>query len=155
MTPTLPFVNWELIHLRVAESLHIAASDLPAQWQGICSSAAKDASAELQRIFVLKGYAVSRLADWDDRLYYAERLATWFALCRGTALASYDTKTREWLDPRKELTEAAALVIGGSATAPALGESDVGGIASGQVTAPKAFLDPCNRGKWGTAFCND
>lgn len=151
-TPTSPVPNWEAVKQRVMESLHVTTID--SQWDGLCSASAKDAAVEIRRIFIMKGYAASRLVTWDDYEWYATRLATWFAITRGVVLGGYDLKALEWLDPRKELTEASALIIDGVATAPAINESDVGGIATGTITGVSDMHTnmSCRQDIWGQGW---
>lgn len=139
--PTPNFCAWEAVRDQVAASLHVPAAQLPAQWDAICAHAARRAAAELRSIFVLKGYSPDQLAAWDDAYTYSHQLGTYFALTAGAALASYDTKTIEWMDVRKELREAAALIVGGAAVAPAAGATDVGGLGYGTVDAVTAAGD--------------
>lgn len=135
MSAPLPYVDWEIVQQRVAETLATSVSRLDARFAGICSQAAKDATSEIRRIFILKGYSVANIELWDDREYYTGRLATFFALGRAATFMALDLKAIEWLDPRKELTEAGALILDGAATAPASGESDLGGVGSGTIDA--------------------
>lgn len=132
-TPT--YVSWEAVHQRVADGLHVPAADLSAEWRSICAQATKDAAAEIKRVFVLKGYTPAQVATSDDAKVWNERLGAFFAFVRGTALASYDLKAVEHLDCTKEMTEAAALVIGDQAIGPAVGSSEVGGISAGATDA--------------------
>lgn len=129
----IAFCQWEAVRERVASGLHLTAATLAAEWDALCSQGTKDAASELRRIFILKGYAPSLLSQWDDRAVYNEMLGAFFAFVRGTALATYDLKSVEYLDIRKELKEAAALVIGGEAVAP--GNTDIGGINYGTIDA--------------------
>lgn len=133
MTPN--FCGWEAVKAQVGSCLQVSAASLPDAWDNVCSHSARRAAAELRGIFILKGYAADRMPSWDDCYTYSLQLATYFALTSGTALANYDVKNIEWMDIRKELREAGALIIDGVAVAPEPGESAVGGISSGQVAA--------------------
>ena len=141
------FCSWESVREQVASNLHVAAADLPAAWDNICAHAARRAAAELRSIFVLKGYTPDQLAAWDDGFTYSQQLGTYFALTAGAALASYDTKTVEWMDCRKDLRETGALIIGGAVVAPSA-NGEVGGVHSGSVDAVTGALDPTGTG-WG------
>lgn len=126
------FVNPDAVRQRVAECLHIAPADLAPEFDGLCAAGARDATSELRRILITKSYTVAQVYAWDDREYYASRLAAYFALVRSSALATYDMKAVELLDPRKELTEAAAIIIGDVAVAPPSG-GEVGGVSAGTL----------------------
>lgn len=132
--PTPNFCAWEAIRDQVAATLHVAPASLPSEWNAICSHAARRAAAELRSIFILKGYTPAQLSQWSDGFTYSQQLGTWFAITAGSSLCGYDTKNIEWMDCRKELREAAALIIGEEAVAPS-GSSDVGGISSGVIDA--------------------
>lgn len=54
-------------------------------------------------------------------------------LARGSALANFDLKAVEWLDPRKMLQEAGAVLIDGEPVAP--GGDVIGGIGHGTLDA--------------------
>jgi hypothetical protein len=141
------FCSWQAILDQVGASLHVQpASGLPTEWTPICSHAAHRAAAELRTIFTLKGYDPSLLSSWDDSYTYSHQLGTYFALTAGTALATYDTKQIEWMDIRKELREAAALIINGVATPP--GGTAIGGISSGRVTTADDALRRHGRRRW-------
>lgn len=129
-----PFVSPDVVRQRVAECLHVPVGELPEEFAGLCATGARDATSELRRVLVLKGYSVAQVYSWDDREYYAGRLAAYFALIRSSALSNYDLKAVELLDCRKELTEAAAIIIGDVAVAPPVG-GEVGGISSGTLDA--------------------
>lgn len=132
---TATYCAWEAVKERVSSGLHITAATLPAAWDSLCAQATKDAAAEIKRIFVLKGFTPGQVAASDDSKVYNEMLGAFFAFVRGSALASYDLKAVEYLDCRKTMAEAGALVIGDLAVSPTVGGSDVGGISSGVLTA--------------------
>ena len=138
-TPT--YVSYEAVLERVASGLHVSAANLPAAWTSICAQATKDAAAEIKRIFVLKGYTPQQLAASDDARVWNEMLGAFFAFVRGTALASYDLKAVEYLDCRKAMQEAAALVINDTAVAPS-SNGEIGGVSSGVLDAVDGALDP-------------
>lgn len=138
-TPT--YCAWEGVKERVSSGLHITAATLPAAWDSICAQATKDAAAEIKRIFVLKGFSAAQVASSDDSKVYNEMLGAFFAFVRGSALANYDLKAVEYLDCRKAMAEAGALVIDDVAVAPATG-GEIGGIQSGRNTQVDALLDP-------------
>lgn len=129
------YVSWEAVHQRVADGLMVPASALPAAWQSLCAQATKDAAAEIKRVLVLKGYTPAQVAASDDAKVWNERLGAFYAFVRGTALASYDLKSVEYLNCTKELLEAAALVIDNKAVAPDTASGEVGGIGTGSVAA--------------------
>lgn len=139
------FCSWESIRVRVAARLRVPASQLPADWDIICSDAARQAAAELRRLFIQKSYSVERLAEWDDLLTYSQQLGVYFAFVDGTALCDYDLKSVEHLDCRKEIAAAASLIIGGKAVAPQPGESEVGGVSSGTLDALGDVLHDARR----------
>lgn len=129
------FCSWEAIKDQVAATLHVGgAPNLPTEWDAICSHAARRAAAELRSLFILKGYSPDQLASWDDAFTYSQMLGTYFAITAGSSLSDYPTKGIDWMDVRKELREAAALIVGGSAVGPAAG-GEVGGVGSGTVSA--------------------
>ena len=143
---TTPYCSWEAVKLRCAAALHKAAADLPAQFDDIFSQATKDAAAEIKRIFVLKGYTPAQVASADDVRVWNEQLAAFYALERLAPSGGIDPKTVEYLDCRKEMKEAAALVIGDAAVGPAADATDVGGVAHGRLTAAEAIdIDPDTR----------
>lgn len=142
--PTEPFVNWESTKLRVANSLHKPAAELSPEWDSLCSQATKDACVEIKRIFVLKGFTVAQLVASSDTRVWAERLAAFWAMVRGTALASYSLDSVKYLDCREELENAGAIIIGDVAVTP--GGTDIGGISHGRVTA--ADCDAERFGRW-------
>lgn len=131
----MPACTTDAVKTRVAAALHVAAADLPSQWDDLIAQSTADAYADLLTILVLKGYAGDIALSADQFAVWQERLAAYFTLGRGSALASYDMKSVEWLDPRKMLQEASAVLVNGVPTAPSAGESDVGGIAYGRVDA--------------------
>lgn len=131
--PTPNFCAWEAVRVQVANNLHVLPADLPAAWDNICSHSARRAAAELRSILILKGYTPAQVALWSDGYTYSLQLATYFALTSGSALCNYDGKLIEWMDCRKEMREAQAIIIGEDAVAPA-GEV-LGGLASGDVAA--------------------
>lgn len=134
------YCNWQAVKRRVAASLHVADTALAAQWDDVCSEATKDAAAEIKRVFVLKSYTPDMIAASDDARVWNEMLGAFFALTRGSTLASYDMKAVEYLDCRKEFKEAAALVINGVAVAPPT-SGDVGGIGYGRIAAADLLSD--------------
>jgi hypothetical protein len=146
---TQTYATWEAVKEAVAAGLHVTAAQLDARWDSICARAAKDAAAEIKRVFILKGYTAAQVAASDDARTYNEMLGAFFAFTRGSALATYDLKSVEHLDCRKVMAEAGALVIGDVAVAPASSGSDVGGVAAGQNEAARGFLDPGGEGAWG------
>jgi hypothetical protein len=144
------FCAWESVREQVASNLRLTAAQLDPAWDNICSHSARRAAAELRSILVIKGYTPAEVAAWDDAFTYSQLLATYFALCSGSALTGFDTKTIEWMDCRPELRQAVALIIGGEAVAPS-GDSDVGGIAHGRLAAHDNVLGtPDSDGAWGT-----
>jgi hypothetical protein len=132
---TTAFCSWEAARERVASQLHVPADQLAAEWATLCSRGVRDATAELKRVFIGKGYQVADLIASDDIRIWCERLAAFFALCNGVALANYDLKAVEHLDCRKEFAEAGVLIVGDTALAPQPGESEVGGIGHGTTDA--------------------
>jgi len=139
----MPAATTAAVKARVASLLHVPEADLPAEWDQIVGDALADALADLLSLLALKGYAGSVSLGSDHFATWQERLATYFAL--GCPLASYDLKAVEWLDPRKMLTEGAALLVGGEPVAPGSPASDVGGIGSGAVDAVQAARDRFDR----------
>lgn len=131
--PTPNFCAWDSVKEQVASNLHCLATQLPSEWDNICSHSARRAAAELRSILILKGYTPAQVAAWSDSYTYSLQLATFFALCSGSALCDLSTKTIEWMDCRKEMREAQALIIGEQAVAPSLGE--IGGVSSGTLSA--------------------
>jgi hypothetical protein len=131
----MPYCQPQAVLQRVADALHVAVADLPAQWQSLAAQSTKDAAADLVTILALKGYSGAVAVSADQFAVWQERLAAYFCLGRGSALASFDLKAVEWLDPRKMLTEAGVILVDGVPTAPAVGESDIGGVGFGRVTA--------------------
>ena len=145
MSPTT-FNHWQQVRQRVAECLSVAVGDLPVQFNGLCSRGLKDAAAELRRIFVLKGYPAAWLQTWDDRQVYTEMLGAFYAITRNTVLSGYNRDGLRDLDIRKELKDAAALVIGGTATAPPA-NGQVGSIIFGQNSyADEVLRDAIDHG---------
>jgi hypothetical protein len=131
--PTPNFCSWQAVREQVASNLHVTPDQLPAEWDNICSHSARRAAADLRSILILKGYTPDQVAGWDDAYTYSLQLATWMALGAGSALASYDAKLIEWMDCRKELREAAALIIGGAVVGPT--PTEVGGVGHGVADA--------------------
>ena len=129
----MPQCHHQAVLQRVADSLHVAVGDLPVQWTSITAQATKDAAADLTTILALKGYSGAQIHSADQFAVWQERLAAYFSLARGSALASYDLKAVEWLDPRKMLQEASAILINGEPVAP--GGEVIGGLAHGTLSA--------------------
>lgn len=128
-TPT--YCDWMACRLRVASGLHVDPDALPAHYDPVIAQACRDAAAEIKRTFVVKGYSPATLAASDDARVYNEQLGAFFALVRLASLANYDLKAVEYLDCRKQMQEAAALVVDGAAVAG--GDTDVGGVAHGTL----------------------
>ncbi|AMV24591.1 hypothetical protein VT84_09360 [Gemmata sp. SH-PL17] len=118
---------------RVADSLHVPVAQLANEWLSLSAQSLRDATADLTSIIATMGYSGAQIASADQMPIWTERLAAYFTLGRGAALASYDLKAVEWLDPRKMIKDMTALLIGGEPVAP--GPSEVGGIGYGMVSA--------------------
>lgn len=132
-TPT--YTNWEAVKATVASALHLPAAEMDPTWDTGIARATQDAAAEIKRVLVLKGYTPAQIAASDDARAYNDRLGAFFALTRGAVLTTYDLKAVEWLDCRKELQEAAALVINDVAVGPPASGSEIGGVAFGTLGA--------------------
>lgn len=139
------YCNWQAVRKRVAAGLHTAESKLPAQYDDIFPEATKDACAEIKRIFVIKGYTPAQLAASDDVRTWAEMLGAFFSFVRIAGLTNFDLKAVEYLDCRKQMTEAAALVVGDAAIAPTPGGSAVGGISAGQMSGVEEVMCDAKR----------
>lgn len=132
---TTTYTTDAAIKARVAAGLQVDVASLPANWDVIIAQSNTDASAEIKRVFILKGYTPGQVASADDVVGWATRLGAFFAFVNGTSLAQYDLKGVEHLDCRKEFMEASALIIDDAAVGPPSGNSEVGGIQSGSVSA--------------------
>jgi hypothetical protein len=111
---------------------------LAARWGAICTRANAQAQAELTGILAGKGYSAAQVAEWDWRREYALQLGVYLAICLGQADRAEEAKV---LDRRAELREAVVLMIGGAPVAPpSPAETDVGGIASGTLSARDDIL---------------
>lgn len=119
MSRIKPFCEPTAVERRCAQMLHKEPADLPAEWTHLAAQATADAHGDLIQILVGKGYAYAQIALWDDGPAYCERLAAYFAMVRGAALAAYDLKAVEALDPRKMLSDAAYITVGGEPVSPA------------------------------------
>lgn len=136
-TPT--YCDWESVKLRLAASLLVPAANLPTQYDDAIAQACRDAASEIKRIFIIKSYTPDQLAQSDDCRVWNEMLGCYFAAMRLCGQAGWDLKAFEALDCRKQMTETSALVIGDVAIAPADNASQVGGVASGMLTAVCQF----------------
>ena len=159
---TATYVNWQAVRLRVAGGLHTAVSNLPTRYDDIISEATRDAAADIKRIFVMKGYTVAQIAASDDIRVWNEMLGAFFSFVRLAGLTNYDLKAVEYLDCRKTMAEASAIIIDDVAIAPT--GSDVGGVMYGDNTSGSiartnwcrigAGLTPRNRdGTYGCSGC--
>ncbi len=140
----MPATTAAAVKADVAAQLQVTAATLPAAWDTIVATSVEDAYNELITLLIMKGYSATVALSASQFEVWQRRLATYFALGRGASYASFDVKTVEWLDPREKLEAASAIVVDGVATAPEVGESDVGGISSGQMDAVVAAQRWCD-----------
>ncbi len=140
----MPATTVAAVKEQVASSLQIPVASLPAAWDPLITQSVARAYTDLLTILILKSYSAAVAVSADQFADWQTDLAAYYALGRGSSLASFDMKTVEWLDPREKLEAASAIVVDGVAKAPEVGESDVGGISSGQMDAVVAAQRWCD-----------
>ena len=129
----MPQCSYEAVLQRVADALRQPVANLSPQWASLAAESTKDAAADLNTLIAGKGYADPEGAD-QYRAWH-ERLAFVTCMTRGAALSNYNLEALKGLDPRPLIEKAGLLFYGGRPTAPQPGESEVGGVAGGQVDA--------------------
>ncbi len=145
-----PYVSDAVLLQDVAHALGLgSAAGLAPHWADTVADANRMAVADLTAALLAKGYTPADVDSWDDRVAYNRRLGLLFALTLGNPLGNYPDTFLATLDARKDLAAAGLIRVAGVARAPAVGASEVGGIAFGRVDGFDAVVGALPPGVFG------
>lgn len=124
---------------RLGDSLHKAASGFPDEWLRAAELSVNRAYHDIVGVLAARGYDAGTIDAWDALPHWNAEQALWHLSAAATNLAGYNpddfqrySDQRDWL-----ATGQYAVTVGGVAVAP-VATGEVGGIASGTVTAVTA-----------------
>lgn len=129
----------------LANTLSKDVNDLDARWDEFVALGLIDSTADITGTLLGKGFDISQVDAWDNRLTYARDIGLYFTLLKGSMLAEYDQTALDKLDRRKMLEDASSIMINGKIVSPA--DTDTGAGASGGV-----IDDSCYRFNMNTKF---
>lgn len=127
-----PWITDETLKQALADILKKSAGDLSDYWDRIITDANQSATDDITYRLMARGYSVSQIDQWDQRVTFNRDIGLFWALTRGGGLGDYSDLWINKLDRRKEL-ETVALFAGGTVILPGA-EADGGGFAIGGGT---------------------
>lgn len=154
----MPWPTLDDARRALASAIKCPLSTLPEAWGDIVPRAMTDAKSDIYDCLGDKGFDVDLIDQWDDLATYATRQTIYWCIIHGTGIVISDFDFINAFDMRKQMSEKSFLRIGGKATAPPEGGSEVGGISHGRVAAADltaaqyrayGWIDPpCGGGSW-------
>ncbi len=137
---TTPFVLDSDVLNAVSAILHKTAQDpLASEYVEMCVEANANATGDIYRILLTRGYDQGQIAAWDDAPLYALDQAIYWVLMRAPAFGSYPDTFPKQFDRRKELAEIPAIMIGGAPVVPS-GAQGTGGVSHGRLSTYDRLL---------------
>lgn len=140
-----PWVSSTAVLKRLANFMGGAdQSTLAEKFLEDCQIAAVRACGTIRSIMKIRGWKPADIESWDDRIGYADDLATYFAAIRCVGLADYNMEAINALDCRKYLQESPELSVSNEPVAPAA-DATIGGAAYGTLTVTTEIAQDCDR----------
>lgn len=133
-----PWITEAELLQEVADILKVPLARLDPYWARIISGnggnggANQDAANDINSILQGKGFTVAQIDAWDNRVTFNRDITLHLAFKKAGGLAQYDQNAIDSWDRRKQLMDAATIMIGGLVVAP--GSDDGGGMSAGCIT---------------------
>lgn len=129
-----PWISEADLKQKVADILKKDVGDLDAYWDRHVATARTDGYGDIAARLLGRGYTMSQLDAWDDRVKYNRHQALYWLFVEGYLPTDADDREINKLDHRKELEDPGiTLMINGQAVPPGSTDETDGGSVGGGV----------------------